>query len=86
MNQMIGTNTIDDSAIAIIGISGRFPKAQDMDSFWKNLQEGVESIDFFSEEELLQEGINPSLLKKQNYVKAGAVISDIDLFDAHFFG
>jgi len=83
---MITTDTIDDSTIAIIGISGRFPQAQDLDTFWKNLQEGVESIDFFSETELLKEGVNPTLLKKQNYVKAGAVISDIELFDANFFG
>ncbi|NEP88106.1 MAG: SDR family NAD(P)-dependent oxidoreductase [Okeania sp. SIO2C2] len=82
---MITTDIIDDSAIAIIGISGRFPKAKDIDIFWKNLQEGVESIEFFSEEELLKEGIDPTLLKKQNYVKAGTVISDIDLFDANFF-
>ncbi|NEO24500.1 MAG: acyltransferase domain-containing protein, partial [Moorea sp. SIO4A5] len=82
---MITTNNIDDSAIAIIGISGRFPKANNIDTFWKNLQEGVESIEFFSEQELLEEGIDPSLLKKQNYVKAGTVISDIDLFDASFF-
>lgn len=86
MHQMITTNNIDESAIAIIGISGRFPKAKDIDTFWKNLQDGVESIEFFSEEELLQEGIDPTLLKKQNYVKAGPVISDIDLFDANFFG
>ena len=85
MNKMITTNNIDDSAIAIIGISGRFPKANNIDTFWKNLQEGVESIEFFSEQELLKEGIDPSLLKKQNYVKAGTVISDIDLFDASFF-
>lgn len=86
MNQMVTTNNIDDSAIAIIGISGRFPKANDIDTFWKNLQEGVESIEFFSEQELLEEGNDLTLLKKQNYVKAGTVISDIDIFDANFFG
>ena len=86
MNQMITTDSVDDSAIAIIGISGRFPQAKDIDTFWKNLQEGVESIEFFSEQELLQEGIDPTLLKKHNYVLAGTVVSDIDLFDANFFG
>jgi len=86
MNQMVTTDSVDDSAIAIIGISGRFPQAKNIEVFWKNLQEGVESIEFFSEQELLQEGIDPTLLKKQNYVKAGTVVSDIDLFDANFFG
>ncbi|NEN88877.1 MAG: acyltransferase domain-containing protein [Okeania sp. SIO3H1] len=85
MNQMTTTN-IDSSAIAIIGISGRFPNAKDIDTFWKNLQEGVESISFFSEQELLQEGIDSSWFKNTNYVRAGAVISDIDKFDARFFG
>ena len=78
MNQMITTDSVDDSAFAIIGISGRFPQAKDIDTFWKNLQEGVESIEFFSEQELLQEGIDPTLLKKHNYVLAGTVVSDID--------
>ena len=38
--------------VAIIGMSGRFPGAPSIDQFWKNLCHGVESISFFSEDEL----------------------------------
>jgi amino acid adenylation domain-containing protein len=72
--------------IAIIGMSGRFPGAKDVDTFWQNLRDGVESITFFSEEELLAEGIDPALLNNPNYVKANGVLEDIELFDAAFFG
>ncbi|MFM5944500.1 MAG: beta-ketoacyl synthase N-terminal-like domain-containing protein, partial [Dolichospermum sp.] len=38
--------------IAIVGMSCRFPGAENIDDFWKNLCNGVESISFFSESEL----------------------------------
>ena len=31
--------------IAIIGMSGRFPGANNIDEFWNNLREGVEHYD-----------------------------------------
>ena len=30
--------------IAIVGMAGRFPGAIDIDAFWRNLRDGVESI------------------------------------------
>lgn len=73
-------------SIAIVGMTGRFPGAKNIDEFWDNLRNGVESIGFFNDEELLDSGIEPEELKKPNYVKAGATLEDIDLFDAAFFG
>jgi len=70
--------------IAIIGMSCRFPGAKNIDTFWQNLRDGVESISFFAEEELALD--NPTVLSNPNYVKAGAVLPDIDCFDASFFG
>ncbi|BBD63730.1 polyketide synthase [Nostoc commune NIES-4072] len=72
--------------IAIIGMACRFPGAKNIDEFWHNLQNGVESVSFFSDEELLSVGIDPTLLSKPNYVKANAVLSDVENFDATFFG
>ncbi len=71
--------------IAIIGMACRFPGAKDIEAFWQNLQNGVESISFFSDEELLSSGIDREILNQPNYVKANAVLSDIELFDAAFF-
>ena len=72
--------------IAIIGMSGRFPGAPDVDAFWRNLRGGVESIHFFSDEELLAAGVDPALLKRPDYVKARGVLEDVEYFDAAFFG
>src|ERR1700733_12896373 len=40
------------TAIAIIGMTGRFPGADSVEAFWANLCDGVESISFFDQEEL----------------------------------
>ena len=64
-------------------MAGRFPGAEDLDAFWQNLRLGVESVSIFSDEELEQR--DPALLKNPNYVKAGAVLSNIEGFDAAFF-
>jgi phthiocerol/phenolphthiocerol synthesis type-I polyketide synthase E len=72
--------------IAIIGMAGRFPGADNIDEFWKNLRAGVESVSFFSDEELISSGVDPATLSAANYVKAGAILEDIKLFDAAFFG
>ncbi|MEC4891786.1 MAG: SDR family oxidoreductase [Oscillatoria sp. PMC 1051.18] len=78
-----GNNSVE--TIAIIGMAGRFPGAKNIDEFWQNLSNGVESISFFSDEELLASGIDPALLNNSNYVRARGVLSDIEMFDASFF-
>ncbi|HEY0602392.1 MAG TPA: SDR family NAD(P)-dependent oxidoreductase [Herpetosiphonaceae bacterium] len=75
-----------DREIAVVGLSGRFPGAPDIDTFWRNLCDGVESIALFSEQELLESGISPALLAQPGYVRAGGALDNIDLFDAAFFG
>ena len=75
-----------DSDIAIIGMAGRFPNAPDLDAFWRNLREGVESIEPLGDEELLSSGVDAALLKNPNYVKAASSLENYDLFDPAFFG
>ena len=84
MDNWENSDTID--GIAVIGIAGRFPGAKTPEEFWQNLCEGVESISFFSDEILSQEGIERSLLSNPNYVKANGVLEEIELFDSAFFG
>src|SRR5262245_58859274 len=72
--------------IAVIGMAGRFPGARNIDAFWRNLAAGIESISFFTDDELLASGADPALLKDPNYVKARGILGDADLFDAAFFG
>lgn len=86
MNIPTGAYTTNGSEIAIIGLSGRFPGAKNVDEFWQNLQNGIESISVFSDEELLEAGVDAALLSNPSYVKRNAVIEDAELFDADFFG
>jgi len=72
--------------IAIIGIAGRFPGAKNIDQFWSNVENGVESLSFFNDEELLDSGISKETLNTSNYVKAKAFLKGASLFDADFFG
>jgi amino acid adenylation domain-containing protein len=72
--------------IAIISMAGRFPGARDLAAFWQNLRAGVESITFFSDQELEAAGLPPALLRNPNYVKAAGVMQDAEWFDAAFFG
>jgi len=75
-----------DTALAIIGMSGRFPGARNVEAFWENIAGGVKSLRRFSDEELLAAGVEPALLRQPNYVKVGTVVEDIERFDAAFFG
>ena len=72
--------------IAIIGMVGRFPGAKTLDAFWQNLRDGVESISFFADAELTASGVDAAALDDPQYVKASAILDDIELFDAPFFG
>jgi malonyl CoA-acyl carrier protein transacylase len=72
--------------IAVIGMSCRFPGANNIDEFWQNLCDGVESISFFTESEIIATGVDPALVKNPKYVKAKPILSDVESFDADFFG
>ena len=75
-----------DASIAVIGLAGRFPGARDVDEFWALLRDGVETVSFFSDEELIEAGVRREDLAQPNYVKARAELEDADMFDASFFG
>ncbi|MBV9493032.1 MAG: SDR family NAD(P)-dependent oxidoreductase [Acidobacteria bacterium] len=73
--------------IAIIGLSGRYPQAFDLDAFWTNLREGKDCIteipkdrwdwhEYFSHDRT-QPG--------QHYSKWGGFIEGVDEFDPLFF-
>ena len=76
----------EPEGIAIVGMAGRFPRARNLDEFWRNLRDGVEAISFFTEEELCAAGVAPALLADPAYVRANAILEDVELFDASFFG
>ncbi len=74
------------NAIAVTGMSGRFPQAPTLEHFWRNLREGLDAITFFSDEALAASGVDASVLARPDYVKARGALADVDRFDAAFFG
>jgi acyl transferase domain-containing protein/acyl carrier protein len=79
------TDSLTDS-IAIIGMACRFPGADTVEQFWHNLKHGVESINFFSDDELDRAVIDPAELTDPRYVKARATLANVEAFDAGLFG
>jgi len=78
-------NTSTGLEIAVIGMAGRFPGAKNIQEFWNNLKNGVESISFFTDEELIESDIPLDLVKDPHYVKAKGVLEDMEYFDYAFF-
>jgi acyl transferase domain-containing protein/thioesterase domain-containing protein/SAM-dependent methyltransferase/acyl carrier protein len=72
--------------VAVIGMSGRFPGAPNVERFWENIRDGVESVTTFSEEELLASGVDRAVIHAPSYVRSKAIIEGVDQFDASFFG
>jgi acyl transferase domain-containing protein/acyl carrier protein len=72
--------------VAIIGMAGRFPGADDLEAFWANLRDGVDSISRFSDDELRAAGVAETELANPDYVKAIGRLRDVEHFDAAFFG
>jgi acyl transferase domain-containing protein len=72
--------------IAIVGMSCRFPGAGNVEDFWRNLAEGVESIARLTDEEILQSGVPATYLNNPSYVKAAPILEEPGHFDAGFFG
>src|SRR4030095_12663993 len=72
--------------VAVVGRAVRVPGAQTVRQFWDNLRRGVESIRPLSDTELRAAGVPASALLDPNYIKAGAPLEGMELFDAGFFG
>ncbi|HYC90500.1 MAG TPA: type I polyketide synthase, partial [Thermoanaerobaculia bacterium] len=76
-----------EEAVAIIGLAARMPGARNAEEYWNNLTNGVESITFFSDEELAAMGVPAATLKDPNYVKGRGILPiPAEDFDAAFFG
>lgn len=75
-----------ESAVAVVGMSGRFPGAPDLDTYWANLRAGVCSISAFTEQELLADGADAAELRNPAYVPAQGHLPDADRFEAELFG
>ncbi|HET7695320.1 MAG TPA: SDR family NAD(P)-dependent oxidoreductase [Vicinamibacterales bacterium] len=83
---MTGTPEPAAEAVAIIGMAGRFPRARNVDEFWRNLRDGVLCTTTLRDDELIAAGVDPALARHPRYVKVKGLIDDVEMFDAGLFG
>ncbi|CDG18410.1 beta-ketoacyl synthase N-terminal-like domain-containing protein [Xenorhabdus doucetiae] len=76
----------EDLDIAVVGLAGRFPGAENGTEFWRNLLMGVDGISRFTEEELLQAGHDIKKIGHKDFVPVNGVLEGANYFDAAFFG
>jgi acyl transferase domain-containing protein len=73
--------------IAVIGMAGRFPGAGNIHEFRENLENGIESLFYLSEEESKKAGIPDEMIENPLFVRTrGGVLEGKRNFDAVFFG
>jgi acyl transferase domain-containing protein/thioesterase domain-containing protein/NAD(P)-dependent dehydrogenase (short-subunit alcohol dehydrogenase family)/SAM-dependent methyltransferase len=81
----------DDGAIAIVGMSGRYPGAETLTEFWANLESGRDCITEIPADRWSLEGFyesDPARAAEtgRSYSKWGGFLNDVATFDPLFFG
>lgn len=77
----------EQQCVAIIGMSCRFPGADSVDEYWKNLIEGVESFSEFPEDGSQGGSTRSSVDKARGrYINRRPILRDIRQWDAEAFG
>ncbi|MEE1769452.1 SDR family NAD(P)-dependent oxidoreductase [Streptomyces sp. JV185] len=79
-----------EAAIAIIGMSGRYPQAENTDEFWANLTAGRDSITEIPPDRWPLDGFYEpdrvtAIATGRSYSKWGGFLRDFDAFDPQFF-
>lgn len=72
--------------LAIVGMSGRFPQSENVNEFWQNLVGGELLTTFYSDEELIELGVDRHIYDDENFVKVTSFMEGAESFDYSFFG
>ena len=86
-----GTDSAHSGAIAIVGMSGMFPHAPDVDAFWRNLVTGRDCVDEIPADRWPLDGFyepdpERALAQGKSYSRHGAFVDGFARFDPMFFG
>ncbi|WP_103534505.1 SDR family NAD(P)-dependent oxidoreductase [Streptomyces sp. SM11] len=82
-----GGDEYDADAIAVVGISGRYPGARTLDEFWENLRSGRDGITEVPANRWDHRAIHSDTkgVPGRSYGRWGGFVDGIDEFDAVFF-
>lgn len=86
MSESIDYNGDDIEAIAIVGMAGRFPMADNVAKFWENVKDGRDCISRFTNDELEIKPDFSAADEKAIFVAAKGVLENVELFDSKFWG
>ncbi|MEZ0109840.1 3-oxoacyl-(acyl-carrier-protein) synthase [Catenulispora sp. EB89] len=75
-----------ESAVALVGMSGRFPGASTVAQLWDDLTRGRLGLRAITDEEAVAAGLDPAVTADPGYVRVGGPVDGIELFDAAVFG
>nr|WP_196769786.1 non-ribosomal peptide synthetase/type I polyketide synthase [Vibrio coralliilyticus] len=75
-----------DHKIAIIGLSGSFTGAENIDDLWQLIETQQEGMTFLSQEECQELGVSEATLADDNYVPISTHIQNTEQFDPLFWG
>ena len=82
-----GSSPILDEPVAIIGMACRFPGSKDLSGFWRQLLAGENAVVEGPPGAVIgrKERKFPRFAAKNEAIRFGAYVEDLDLFDAEFF-
>ncbi|MEA5576036.1 amino acid adenylation domain-containing protein [Anabaena sp. UHCC 0451] len=85
---ILHADTVTGEDIAIVGLNGRYPQAENLDQFWDNLKSNTVSITEIPRERWDYRDFYDIEKGRENkiYCKRGGFLTDIDKFDPIFFG
>ncbi len=75
----------NEDGIAIVGMAGRFPGADNLSQFWEMLESGTDAVTDGRRDTGSWEGAVGDPNADDLAYRRGAFLSDIDLFDSRFF-
>jgi acyl transferase domain-containing protein len=88
MNHVVTDDAFDryESAVALVGMSGRFPGAPDVAALWRNVLAGASGLREITADELAAAGVPPEAAADPHYVRVGGPVDGLAEFDAAVFG
>ncbi len=84
----VGTERFTDDPVVIVGMSGCFPEAENLDVFWNNLEAERDCITEIPSSRWDWDGLygDPTNEINKTNIKHAGVIEELDKFDPLFFG
>lgn len=80
-----GADSSRTADIAVIGLACRFPGAHGPEAFWRVLEQGVETLTFFTPAEAIAAGVPPERAHDPAQVNVAPVLDDVEGCDIDFW-